>query len=150
VGIRPANWQAGTRLLRYPWAETRRALEAGVRATTTGIVEVEFMNPLTGGAVLPTMSCGMMLLEAGVARARYREVASTILLVFRGQGYSVINGERFSWEQGDVVAVPSWAWAEHMAERSPNEEPAILFTMTDRPALQALGLYRREEATVSG
>ena len=150
VGIGPTNWQAGqagTSLLRYPWTETRRALEAEARATTTGIVEMEFTNPLTGGAVLPTMSCGIMLLEAGVARAQCREVDSTILLVFRGQGYSVINGERFSWEQGDVVAVPSWAWAEHVAERSPNEKPAILFTMTERPALQALGLYRREEAT---
>lgn len=152
VGIRPANWepgQEGTRLLRYPWAQTQRALETGARATTTGVVEMEFMNPLTGGAVLPTMSCGMTRLEAGAVRARRREVASSILLVFRGQGYSLINGERFSWEQGDVVAVPSWAWAEHVALRSPNEESAILFTMTDRPALQALGLYRRESAPES-
>jgi gentisate 1,2-dioxygenase len=145
VGLRPAPWQPEQgRLLRYPWAETQRALEAYAQENTTGVVEMEFLHPLTGGAVLPTMSCGMIRMEPGAGSVRRREVASTVLLVFAGRGYSLINGERFSWEQGDVLAVPAWAWSEHVADAA-FDHPAILFTMTDRPALQALGLYRREQ-----
>lgn len=149
VGLRPANWQpgqAGTRLLRYPWTETQHALETSVSATTTGVVEMEFIHPLTGGAILPTMSCGVVRMEPGTTSARRREVASTILLVFAGRGYSLINGERFSWERGDVLAVPSWAWVEHVADHGSDAQPTVLFIMTDRPALQALGLYRKEQA----
>lgn len=150
VGLRPAHWQQEQgRLLHYPWAQTRHALETYAQETTTGVVEMEFIHPLTGGAVLPTMSCGMIRMEPGAGSERRREVASTILVVFVGRGYSLINGERFSWEQGDVLAVPSWAWSEHVADHGPDARPALLFTMTDRPALQALGLYRSELAPVS-
>ena len=90
-----------------------------------------------------------MRLEPGAGSERRREVASTVMLVFAGRGYSLINGERFSWEQGDVLVVPSWAWCEHVAESGPDAQPAFLFTVTDRPALQALGLYRSELAPAS-
>ena len=36
------------------------------------------------------------------------------------------------------------SWSEHVADAA-FDHPAILFTMTDRPALQALGLSRREQ-----
>jgi gentisate 1,2-dioxygenase len=148
VGLRPAHWQSEQgRLLHYPWAQTRQALETYARETKTGVVEMEFIHPLTGGAVLPTMSCGMIRMEPGAGSRRRREVASTIMVVFAGRGYSLINGERFSWEQGDVLAIPSWVWFEHLADPDPDAQPAVLFTMTDRPALQALGLYRCEEAS---
>jgi gentisate 1,2-dioxygenase len=51
-------------------------------------------------------------------------------------GYSMINGEQFTWSQGDVLALPSWALYEHVNTAS---EDAVLFSIRDRPALEALG-----------
>ena len=76
---------------------------------------------------------------------RRREVASTIIEVFKGRGHSIIGGEAFSWEEGDVLALPSWIWSEHHADAS-IDRPTVLFALTDRPTLQTLGLYRIEQA----
>ena len=74
-----------------------------------------------------------------------RKVECGILLVLEGAGWSVIEGQRFDWEQGDVFAIPAWACHEH-ANRS-QTEVAALFAFTDAPVIQALGLYREEAYT---
>jgi gentisate 1,2-dioxygenase len=69
--------------------------------------------------------------------------------VFRGQGFSIVDGERLDWQAGDFFAIPTWAWHEH--GNTGNDE-AILYSITDLPTLEALDLYREEsenEATLS-
>jgi gentisate 1,2-dioxygenase len=51
----------------------------------------------------------------------------------------VINWERFVWSQGDVLALPPWALCE-----------AALFSIRDRPAMEALGFYREEALVENG
>ena len=43
----------------------------------------------------------------------HRHTSSVVYQVFEGEGYTVINGQRFEWTTGDMFAVPSWAWHEH-------------------------------------
>ena len=69
-------------------------------------------------------------------------------VAFEGGGYSVINGERFSWEPGDMLAVPPWTWHEH-ANVSPNQD-AVLFSIHDSPVQRALGFYREEAYDAHG
>jgi gentisate 1,2-dioxygenase len=40
--------------------------------------------------------------------------------------------------------VPSWNW--HSFENKSTKEPAIIFSVTDRPVLESLGLFREEAA----
>ena len=40
------------------------------------------------------------------------------------------------------MVVPNWSWHRHI--NSSDSEPAILFSTTDRPLLETLGLYREE------
>ena len=68
--------------------------------------------------------------------------------VFRGRGYSIINGHRYDWEQGDYFALPPRMWHEH-ANLSPSED-AILFSINDKPAYEALALYRDEGYVMNG
>jgi gentisate 1,2-dioxygenase len=68
-------------------------------------------------------------------------------MVLQGAGWSVIEGRRFEWEQGDVFAIPTWACHEH-ANHS-QTAVAALFAFTDAPVIQALGLYREEEYTTN-
>jgi gentisate 1,2-dioxygenase len=40
--------------------------------------------------------------------------------------------------------VPSWNW--HHFENKSKKDPAIIFSVTDRPVLESLGLFREEAA----
>jgi gentisate 1,2-dioxygenase len=62
----------------------------------------------------------------------------------RGDGTTVIDGERFDWGRGDFVALPPWA-AHEFGNRSSTDE-AVLFHVNDQPALKALGLWREAQA----
>ena len=127
-------------LLRYPWADTDRALSALAHGAEKPMVSVEFTNPMTGSPVLPTLGCEMHRIRPGARTRAVRKVGSSIYVVFRGSGTSVIDGEAFTWGPGDIFVTPSWAAVDHHAE-----EPADLFAVTDRPVLQTLHLFREDE-----
>lgn len=133
-----------TPVVNYPWAATERALvaaaDAGDRATDGDLVTLAYANPLTGGAVTPTIGCRAHLLRPGGTTAPRRETASSIFHVVRGAGTSVVDGTPLAWSDKDVFAVPGWAAVVHTNASS--SEPALLFSLTDEPAIRALGLYR--------
>ncbi|MGH8526813.1 MAG: cupin domain-containing protein, partial [Gammaproteobacteria bacterium] len=126
-------------LLRYRWDETDRALEAlhGARAGT--VASLEYVNPLTGGPAVATFACEMHRLYPGGRTPTQRKTGSSIYVVFRGNGRTVINGQIFEWAPGDIFVTPSWAAVDHEAD-----EVADLFAISDRPVMQALHLYREE------
>ena len=103
---------------------------------------LEYINPLTGGPTLPTLSCWIQMLRPGMRTQVHRHRSTSLYHAFRGSGTTVINGEAVHWDQGDSFVVPLWHWHEH-ANRS-SKEDAILFSMHDTPVLKAFGLYREE------
>jgi gentisate 1,2-dioxygenase len=57
---------------------------------------------------------------------------------WRGGGYGPLSRrQRFEWGAGDMFVIPSWVAADHQAS-----EPADLFAISDRPVMEAFGLYR--------
>jgi gentisate 1,2-dioxygenase len=126
-------------LLVYRYRETDAALRDLLRARGGPMASIEFVNPSNGASAMPTLGCEMHRLVAGRRTPARRRVGSAVYVVFSGAGSSVIAGERFDWQHGDVFVVPSWAPVEHEAA-----EPADLFAVTDRPVLEALHLYREE------
>lgn len=140
-GVRPAV--AHSPLLKYPLASTLaslRRLRAAEGDPPHGVA-VEYVNPFTGGPVLPTLACAMELLPAGRTSLRRRQTASTVHCVVQGSGHSVINGERHEWERNDFFVVPSWARCEHVAAEGAD---VALFGMSDRPLLEPFGLHREQ------
>jgi len=128
-------------LLVYRWRETDAALSAKLAEGDEPSVAIRYVSPLDGTSVLPTLGCAMTRLRPARSTRPVRRAGSSVHVVFRGRGRSVIEGERFTWEAGDSFAVPSWAALEHEAS-----EPADLFSIDDRPVFERLGLYR--EATL--
>jgi gentisate 1,2-dioxygenase len=53
----------------------------------------------------------------------------------------MIEDKVYEWQEGDSFTIPQWQWHSH-ANRS--SEPAILFTMNDKPVLDALGFFHEE------
>jgi gentisate 1,2-dioxygenase len=137
-------------LLNYKWSRTAAALAALPESAATPYDDLllEYTNPYTGGPVLPTIGCTAQYLRPGIHTQAHRQASSSVYMVLTGAGWSVIEGQRFKWEQGDVFAIPTWACHEH-ANHS-QTDVAALFAFTDAPMIQALGLYREEAYTAHG
>jgi gentisate 1,2-dioxygenase len=134
-------------ILNYRWKDSRDALhhlreEAG--SPHDGII-LQYVNPLTGGSTLPTISAYLQLLRKNERTQAHRHTSSTIYHAAEGRGRSTIAGEEFEWEEGDTFAVPSWAWHEHASAG----DEAVLFSFSDRPIIEAFGFYREEPASKS-
>ncbi len=126
-------------LLRYPWETTDRALDAALADSGGPAASVTFVNPVNGASVIPTLGCEMHRVVAGRRTTVDRRTGSAIYVVYAGSGASVIDGMRFEWATGDIFVAPSWSKVEHEAM-----ETSTLFAVTDRPIVEALGLYREE------
>jgi gentisate 1,2-dioxygenase len=111
---------------------------------------MEYINPNTGGPLMPTIACWIQLLRPGVRTRAHRHTGSAVYFAFEGQGATVIDGQRFDWRAGDLFCVPSWAWHEHASADQPGGPGAILFSVHDTPVIQALGLYREQAYPDSG
>jgi gentisate 1,2-dioxygenase len=79
-------------------------------------------------------------------RAR-RVTGSAVFCVAQGKGRTVIEGKPYDWSKGDILALPSWALHEHA---NTGNEDAILFSIHDRPVIEALGFYREEALAENG
>ncbi|MEC9268319.1 MAG: cupin domain-containing protein [Pseudomonadota bacterium] len=149
--FRPSGWgdYPDTHpVLRYPWADMRAALLAerdSEGSPYDGII-LEYVNPTNSGPTLPTMTCHAQLLRAGEDTLAHRMTTSTVVYVISGVGTTVINGIQFDWSPGDVFVIPTWAWHEHRC----GAEDAFLFSITDRPALAALGMVREQPFEANG
>ncbi len=128
---------------RYPWVETKAALD--VLAEGAGdpyeAVTLSFADPLSGGPTLPTVDCELTMLRSGEKTRSHRHTAAAIYHVFQGRGSAAVGDARVAWEEGDTFVVPSWAW--HGLENR-GSEPALLFSINDGPVMNALGFWREE------
>jgi gentisate 1,2-dioxygenase len=133
-------------LLLYAWDATWKSLSALQDSDGDPFdgIALEYTHPQTGGSVLPTMGCWIQMLRPGEKLRGHRHTGSAVYYVVRGTGETIINGRSFAWGRGDIITLPSWALHQH-ANLS-TREPAVLFSIQDRPVLEALGLYREEPA----
>ncbi|CAB4944715.1 MAG: cupin domain-containing protein [Actinobacteria bacterium] len=138
-------------LLAYPWERTYEALVNLARVSDgtpyDGVI-MEYVNPHTGGSVMPTMGAHMQLLQPSQSTLAHRHTGSVIYHVTKGRGHSIIGGRRFDWKEHDIFCVPSWAWHEHA-----NDDPAgeaCLFSFNDFPMINALDLHAEEAMDANG
>ena len=123
----------------FPFAPMRDALRNKSLDACHG-AKMEYLNP-TGASVSKTLGAFLQFLPAGFSGAPYRSTDSTVYCVAEGRGSSLISDQLFEWSARDIFVVPSWCPVSHQAA-----EDSILFSFSDRPAQQALGIWR-EHAT---
>jgi gentisate 1,2-dioxygenase len=127
-------------IINYPYERTRPILDRLVR---TGDVDkhhgarVRYANPLNGGWSGPTMGAQLALLPQGFKGADYRSTDGTIFVCLEGKGQTRIGDETFEWSPRDVFVVPPWKTYAHKADKE-----SVLFSISDRPAQEALGIWR--------
>jgi gentisate 1,2-dioxygenase len=133
----------------YKWDQTRAALEAMrdyAGSPCDGIL-FEYVDPTTGGAVMPTMSFRCQMLRPGEHTMAHRKMASHVYCVLEGEGFTQVGDQRLDWKRNDVFAVPGWAWHEHKNLGGGN---AFLYSVTDEPTMRKLGLFREEARAADG
>jgi len=130
-------------LFSYKWPHARETLSrlaAGGECDRYEGTAVTYTNPLTGGAVMPTINCALHLLRPVQPTKAHRRTSTTIYHVAEGRGTSILDGKRYDWEFGDTFVVPNWCWQEHSAVDS----EAVLFSADDSPILKAIDLLREQ------
>ncbi len=130
----------------YPYERSREALERLERDAPVDAwdgVKLRYLNPLTGGAPMPTMATFMQRLPAGFAGKPWRQTDGAVYSVVEGVGDVTIEHGAQSWRFAfgplDHFVVPSWHTARFTSERG-----CVLFSFSDRPVHQALGIHQEE------
>ena len=144
VGMARPVWEQSAGPLCYKWNDTYQTLKnlSESEGSPFDGVALEYVNPVDGGHTFPTMACWIQMLRPGEVTKTHRHNSSTIYHAYRGSGTTIINGQRFDWEQGDCFVVPLWSWHSH--QNLSKDKEAMLFSSNDQPLLEALKLYREE------
>jgi gentisate 1,2-dioxygenase len=140
--VKNENYQRGVPF-RYGWKDTHGALRAmgdRERDPYDGRL-LRYINPVSGGYTYPTMSCEIQLLKGKELTRAHRHTSTVIYHVVRGQGRTRVGEGYLEWKQGDTFVVPLW---QSHAHENISDGEAVLFSLTDRPVMDALQLYREE------
>lgn len=147
-GLRPLSGlqdTVSTPIGAYRWEFTDRALteqllleDEGQPATVEpGHAAIRYVNPTTGGDVMPTIRTQFHRLREGTETRPRREVGSSVFQVFEGAGAVMLNGEEHKLEKGDMFVVPSWVqWSLQADSRFD------LFRFSDAPIMERLHFAR--------
>ena len=111
-----------------------------------GII-VEYVDPVTGNAVLPTLSFRVQLLKSDFKPQWQRKTASTLFCVVQGKGRIGSRRDSFEWKENDVFVVPSWHWYRNTNTAG---DDLVLFSVSDSPALEKARLFPLAGKIASG
>ena len=141
VDFHQASWEP-TRAFVYPYAKTRESLVAISQGAPDAHFghKLRFVNPATGASPMPTIGAFAQRLEAGFATRPYRSTDGTVYVCLEGEGMAEVGESRYDFTQNDVFVVPSWKTLRLHARQH-----TVLFSYSDRPIQQVLGLWREEK-----
>lgn len=131
-------------LFHYRYADWRPALDAmAVSAEIDPHLghALEFLNPATGGPIMPTIAAHVRLLPAGFETRQRQASDGTVFVVVEGHGKVAIENETIDLAERDVFVVPSWLPVTFRAQSK-----VVLFGFSDKAAQEKLNLYREKLA----
>jgi gentisate 1,2-dioxygenase len=141
----PIDWKPEVKtspVFNYPYARTREALQTLSRNGEPDPYhgyKMRYINPASGDYAMPTMGTFIQLLPKGFSTGPYRSTDGTVYVAVEGTGESRVGDRVFRWQPRDIFVVPSWMPVSHQAEQE-----AVLFSYSDRPVQEKLGLWREQ------
>lgn len=104
---------------------------------------LRYVNPATGASPVPTIGAFAQRLPAGFEAQPVRSSDGTVHVCLEGGGEARLSGlagdKTWRFQENDVFVVPSSHTVQLRADRD-----LVLFSLSDRPVQQALGLWREE------
>ena len=135
-------------IFNYPYERSREALElmrGNEEWDPCHGLKMRYINPVDGGWAMPTIGAFLQLMPAGFSSTPYCSTDATVYVPVEGRGRSIIGEQTFEWDPLDVFIVPSWCPAHH----EPSED-TVLFSYSDRPVQEKLGLWREQRGEFRG
>ncbi len=128
-----------TRVFVYPFVRTMDSLDkiAIGRPDPHLGHKLRFVNPATGASPMPTIGAFAQRLPAGFETRPCRCTDGTVYVCLEGEATVSVGDTEWQLQRDDIVVVPSWQPLQFHARRD-----TTLFSYSDRPAQQALGLWR--------
>ncbi len=74
----------------------------------------------------------------GGKTGKHRHTSEAIMLALSGQGYSVIDGKRYEWSEGDAIVMPAMTWHQHF--NASDSKPFKFYAATNYPLTENIGL----------
>lgn len=136
-------------MVHYRGADVREALD-GLRREKGDPhegIQLQFVNPVTGGPVGSTMDYAAQLLRPGEETLPKRETSSTFMVVMDGEGYTEVGGQRFTWQRNDIVVIPNFLWRHHA---NTGRKGAVIYTTSDAALMRNIGQYRAQGKVKDG
>ena len=123
--------------VRWPLEEVIEVLEQ-MPAAVDGSRMLRYSDPVSGGAVTPTLDVHVLQLAADQPTRAFRCTGTAICVVIEGAGMSRIGATELHWERNDIFTLPNWTWRTHTASGG----IARLLLITDRELYRRVGLLR--------
>jgi gentisate 1,2-dioxygenase len=131
-------------LMRYPYDQARATLERMKTASPLDPhhgIRMRYAHPKTGDWAMPTMGPAIQLIPKNFKTAPYRSTDGAIFAVAEGRGTATIGDKSFALAPKDVLVGPAWTWRSFEGQ-----DDLVLFTFSDRPVQEKLGLWREERS----
>jgi gentisate 1,2-dioxygenase len=141
----PVDWKPTAKtspVFNYPYARSRESLEVLSRNEDPDPChghKLRYVNPANGDFAMPTIGAFIQLLPKGFATRPYRSTDGTVFVAVEGAGETRIGDKVLQWQPHDIFVAPSWTMVSHHAA-----EEAVLFSYSDRPVQEKLGLFREQ------
>jgi len=131
-------------MLRYPWANTRAALEAlAAEDPSSEEVEVTYVNPETGADVQNILGYRALMLRPGEAlRLPVRSPAAVFHLI-EGAAEARIGSQNFTLAESDTCCAPGYTPVT-LVNRS-GATPAFFFVADETPLHRKLGVFEQRQ-----
>jgi gentisate 1,2-dioxygenase len=143
--LMPVDWRPAVKtspVFNYPYSRSRESLDSLARNQDPDPChghKLRYINPASGDFAMPTIGAFIQLLPKGFATRPYRASDSTVFVAVEGNGETRIGDRILRWQPHDIFVAPSWLWVSHQAE-----DEAVLFSYSDRPVQDKLGLWREQ------
>jgi len=145
----PVNFAQGYKERRFPSLETPESMHKIAWKTVVEALEdvpgtyARYQYLLPGGQQLSAIiGAEAERVDIEAHSPRRRETASFVCHIVEGEGYTQIGDDRIEWKRSDTFCVPAWKPHQHF---NTSHQRVYLFSFSDRPLLEKLGMFRREE-----
>lgn len=131
----------------YPYARTREALQhlkGHSRIDPHHGLALRYVNPTNGDWAIPTIATAMRLLPRGFSTLPYRSTDGVVFIVMEGEVEARVGDTVLTAGPKDVFVAPGWTDFTLTAR-----EEAIVFSFSDRPVYEKLGLWRERKTPES-
>ncbi len=94
---------------------------------------------------LRTINIHISEVPVGSSTRLHKHHNEAAVYIVEGRGYSMVQGQKYEWEAGDFLYIPTFCWHSHT---NTGDEPVYFMGITNKRLLDWLGLDRKVEAGV--